>query len=135
MPRTTAELVAGLVEQDVKSVPDLTPFIATANILVTRVCGSAGYSDEEIEMIERWLAAHFYCMRDPRATYETARSVAQSLQNKVDLGLATSHYGQQAMILDTKGGLARLNSRIVKGILMPGSPLIVAGKKCDVTDN
>lgn len=106
--RTTSELVGGIIEVD--SNISLDPFITTANELVTEICVPAGYTDERLELIERFLAAHFYTLRDPRPTSEGAGSVQAAYQSKVDLGLKTSHYGQQAMILDTAGGLAELNA-------------------------
>lgn len=106
--RTTDELVAGIIEVNV-SIP-LTPFIFPANELVTEVCVPAAYTDERLELIERFLAAHFYTLRDPRTTDEKAGSVSATYQSKVDLFLSTSHYGQTAMVLDTAGGLAKLNA-------------------------
>lgn len=108
MARTTSDLVADIIEVDVDI--GLTPFISVANELVTEVCAAAGYTDERLELIERWLAAHFYTNRDPRPTREEAGPVSASYQSKLGLNLATSHYGQTAMVLDTAGGLAALNS-------------------------
>ncbi len=109
MPRTTDELVGGIIEVD--SSIDLTPFILPANELVTEFCGEAGYTDGRLELIERYLAAHFYTLRDPRTTDEKAGDIAATYQSKVDLFLSTSHYGQHAMLLDTAGGLAELNKQ------------------------
>lgn len=111
MARTTAIQVGSIIEVDASI--DLTPFISLANELVTERCADAGYSDDRLELIERWLSAHFYTNRDPRATQEKAGPVQETFQSKVDLGLFTSHYGQTAMMLDTAGGLAALNEEIV----------------------
>lgn len=108
MPRTTSEAVAGIIEVD-DSI-DLDPFILPANALVTEICAAAGTLDDvRLEMIERYLSAHFYTLRDPRSTSEQAGPVNASYQSKVDLFLCTSHYGQMAILLDTTGGLAQLN--------------------------
>lgn len=109
MPRTTSELVGGIIDVDASI--DLTPFIETANELVTEVCGDAGYDDVRLEKIERFLAAHFYTLRDPRPVLEKAGPVGATYQSKVDLFLSTSHYGQTAMVLDTAGGLKALNTQ------------------------
>jgi hypothetical protein len=106
--RTTAQLVAGIIEVD--SNIDLTPFIETASELVTEVCAIASYSVTRLELIERWLSAHFYAIRDPRTTQEKAGSVGENFESKVDLNLALTRYGQQAMMLDTAGGLLALSS-------------------------
>jgi len=111
--RTTEAAVEGIIEVDV-AIP-LAPFIEAANQLVTDVCGDAGYSTAKLELIERWLAAHFYAVRDPRATQERAGAVGVTYESKVDLNLALTRYGQQAMLLDTAGGLATLNKRVAEG--------------------
>ena len=123
MARTTKALVETIIELDPLIVPDdaaMEPFILIANELVTEVCtGDAGpdpaYTAARLELIERWLTAHFYTNRDPRRTTESAGSVSAAYQSKVDLGLDTSHYGQTAMRLDTNGGLAKLNDDMKKG--------------------
>lgn len=124
--RTTDVLVGGIVELDA-DIP-VAPFIESANILVNRVCLGAKkadgtpYYDEliaqdavELEMIERWLSAHFYCIRDPRAQFEGVSSIMTRFQTKVDLNLSVTHYGQQAMALDTSGALSDFNKDLTKG--------------------
>jgi hypothetical protein len=128
-PRTTPILVAGLI--DVASGFDLSPCIATANEIVTEVCGSSGYSDgyigSRMELIERWLAAHFYTIFDNQLATARAGTVAVSYQHKVDYGYRNSMYGQQAMLLDTKGNLAKqentvnVQRKIVLGLVWIGS--------------
>jgi hypothetical protein len=112
--RTTAALVKGIIEVDEDSIPDLDPFILTANELVTECCGSAGYTATRLELIERWLAAHFVAIRDPRLASEQA-GVSARYQHKVGLILQVTTYGQQAMTLDTAGGLAALSKRAEEG--------------------
>jgi len=113
--RTTSELVSAIIEVDI-NIP-LEPFISVANELVTELCSAAGYSVERMELIERWLSAHFYTNRDPRPTREEAGPVSASYQSKLSLNLGTSHYGQTAMMLDTAGGLAALSSSLQKRVL------------------
>ena len=115
MARTTDALVEGIIE--VESAIILTPFITAANALVTQCYTDLAedYEAAQLVIIETWLAAHFYTVRDMRAMEERAGTVSQRLQSKVDLGFATSHYGQMAMTLDWKGGLAALNEQIKKG--------------------
>lgn len=115
MARTTDELVEGIIEVD--SNIALTPFIGAANTLVTKCCTNLDkdYTDDELQQIETWLAAHFYTVREGRAFREKAGSVSEELQSKVDLGFSTSHYGQMAMTLDYQGGLAALNETTKNG--------------------
>lgn len=114
MPRTTSDAVAAIIEVDA-SIP-LAPFIETASSLVEEICAPAdiGYTSERLELIERWLSAHFYAIRDPRTTNEKAGPVAATYESKVALHLDLTRYGQQAMLLDTNGGLAELNEEMQK---------------------
>ena len=121
--RTSYAAVGGIIELDASIIPDAAsflPFITAASAFVDECCtGDAGpsvaYTDERLELIERWLSAHIYTNRDPRMVNERAGSVSGSYQSKVDLGFDTSHYGQTAMRLDTNGGLAKLNEDTKKG--------------------
>lgn len=118
--RTTSELIAEIIELD-PNITNLDPFILAASILVDRVQVAAEADDlllpatdddadreTILETIETWLGAHFYAMRDPRATHEGVGSVQETYQSKVDLGLRLSHYGQMAIALDTTGTLAAI---------------------------
>lgn len=116
--RTTDDLVGGICEVD--DGDDLTPHIASASKLVDRCCltGVTGvvldYTTEELELIERYVAAHFYCVFNPRTTQETIGPAQQQFEGKSDLRLQFTRYGQQAMLLDIHGGLAALNNGLAK---------------------
>ena len=119
--RTTDDMVGEVVEWD-EDIP-LSPFKTAANLIVNRVVvpaknadGSPYYTDEdELAIIETWLAAHFYCIRDPRTQFEGVKSIMTRFQTKVDLGLSVTHYGQQAIRLDTSGNLASFDRSLQKG--------------------
>lgn len=113
MPRTTEAAVQAIVETEDDI--SLTPFIEVANMLVTKKCLDSDYDDAQLELIERWLSAHFYAVRDLRRSSEKAGSVGESFQYKVDLNLAVTVYGQQAMVIDTDGNLAKLNKETGNG--------------------
>ena len=115
--RTTYAAVIKIIEVDVNVTSDLVPFIEVANMLVTDICTNydTAYTDAKLELIERWLTAHFYAIRDQRKDTERAGPVSESNQYKVDLNLAQTIYGQQAMLLDTEGGLGALNKKITTG--------------------
>lgn len=106
--RTTDELVQGIIEVD-SNIP-LDPFMTAANALINTIAEDSGHTEEGLTLIETWLSAHFYAMRDPRFVQEAAGDVQATYQSKVDLNLATSHYGQMAMVLDTSGLLRQLNN-------------------------
>ena len=112
--RTTTDAVRAIIEVD--DTIDLTPFIEAANALVTEVCASVEtYDNTRLELIERWLSAHVYTVREGRAVSESVKGVGQTVQSYVGPNLATSHYGQQAMMLDTAGGLANLSVMLAEG--------------------
>uniref|UniRef100_A0A6M3IVW1 Uncharacterized protein n=1 Tax=viral metagenome TaxID=1070528 RepID=A0A6M3IVW1_9ZZZZ len=113
--RTTSTLVSAIIEVDTVSVSDLSPFIAAASAMVDQACSTDDYTADQLTQIETWLSAHIYTVRDPRAETEKAGSVSVKYQSKVALNLASSHYGQTAMLLDYMGGLAALSKRIENG--------------------
>ena len=110
MPRTTEELVGGIVELD-EEVP-VDPFIDAANYLVTAVCAPHYVDNTVLERIERWLAAHFYSIRIPLAGQSTVDVLTEQFgtYQKLDLGLDLTPYGQQAKLLDVGGYLAALDN-------------------------
>lgn len=116
--RTTPTLVRG-INGEIGDDADLNPFIDAANELVTEKCTASGYSVERLEKIERWLAAHFHCVNEPRAQRERVGTITVEPQGKVDIGLDNSLYGQMAMRLDTAGNLALMNNamKTQKGLL------------------
>lgn len=120
--RTTADAVAKIIQVDA-SVTDISMFIETANNLVTRLLGTnADLDSAALELIERWLSAHFYAVFDPRVSSESVSGVSASYQHSVSLGLAVTTYGQQAMMLDTTGTLAAYNAKATgktKGAVKP----------------
>lgn len=125
--RTTAEAVAKII--DVEDEDDLDPFIEPANMLVTDVCTSSGYSDAKLEIIERWLSAHFYAILRPRNFLEQVDTLREQIESKIDLGLNVTRYGQQAMRLDTAGNLAALNNKM-KEIVVSRMSITWLGRKC-----
>ncbi len=141
--RTTTVLVEGILDGVAEGF-DLSPFIDSANEIVTERCavvfpgvteqldsagnpiyvaekGGFSYSNHRLELIERWLSAHFYAIFDPRSVMEKAGSVMQSIQSKVALGFNVTHYGQQAMRLDTQGALAVMNNAMDSYKKMPAA--------------
>lgn len=144
MARVTSAEVQKIV--DVEDDADLEPYIAVANELVTEVCEAATKSDgagglipfygaSRLKEIERWLSAHFYCVFDPRAQRERVAVITFEAQSKVDLCLDVTHYGQQAKLLDTNGGLARLDAMAKGGkglIKITGRAIWMGTKPCEL---
>lgn len=127
--RTTSLAVSKIIEVDATvNDGDISSFIETANALVTDVCVPLGYDDTRLELIERWLSAHFYSVRDARTKSETVGPISNSFEGQSGMYIAHTRYGQQAMMLDSKGGLAALNrlpeqaSRLKVGVSYIGTP-------------
>ena len=89
--------------------------IETAAALVDEVCVPSGYTNERLELIERWLSAHFFTITAPRAASESAGPVSTSYLASVGKYLSGSTFGQQALALDTAGGLAALSKAAETG--------------------
>ena len=109
-------MVEGIIK--VRTGVDLTPFMDTANHLVTQCCTelAADYTAGQLELIERWLAAHCYAQKEKQIEAEKADVVSRKFATKVELGFDNTYHGQTAMRLDFYGGLARLNDEIKKGL-------------------
>ncbi len=112
MSRTTQDQVKKIIEYDAKSVPDVLPFIEVANFLVSTHCEPEGASEIELELVERWLSAHFYHLRIMEVASESAGPVSQTNQYKVDLGFQVTRYGQQAIRIDSSGKLKQLDAKL-----------------------
>lgn len=117
--RTNEDAVKGILNDDYGpkrdgTLPDLTPYIASASAVVTRVAACAvdrgvTLSSAEKELIERWLAAHLYTKSDP--TY-SSRSTAGASGSFVRNSECPEPYKDGALSVDPSGCLnALLNNR------------------------
>ena len=111
--RTTEAEVGKIIDLD-PDITDLDPFILAANELVTELCEDY-YEAVRLTMIETWLAAHFYAIRDPRATSEGVGPMNTAFQGQTTMALSATTFGQQAMALDTLGKLSVLNRNVNQG--------------------
>lgn len=100
---------------DVRAICDLDadlnvePFILVASALVDAHLASVGLSATMLTEIERWLAAHFACVYDPRLTeMGTGPDRVRYEGGATGEGLKSTRYGQQAVALDSSGTLRRL---------------------------
>lgn len=113
--RVTDAEVREIIEIDASL--NIDAFITAANLLVTQVCTDSSLSVALLKEIERWVAAHFVAIREPKALSRKAGPFSETSMSKVGLGLKVTHWGQQAMILDTSGALAAASeSRIAADI-------------------
>ncbi|WP_408954736.1 hypothetical protein [Natroniella sp. ANB-PHB2] len=90
----------------------LDAFIKTANIQVNKHLIDKGLSEEELEEIEKWLAAHFASVAAPRVKEKRIMENQYKYEGPMmDKGLDGSMYGQTAKVLDHTGILAKLGAK------------------------
>jgi hypothetical protein len=88
------------------------PFIETASVYVDTYLTGSGTPEPVLREIERYLAAHFACCADPRATDIGDGDTRVRLQRGQDgTGFASTQYGQAALALDGTGTLRALGTR------------------------
>jgi hypothetical protein len=115
MARTTTAAVQGILGSDYDSrrSPDLSPRIETAATLVDDIVAKAvelgiPLTDARLEVIERWLAAHLYCVTDRPYKSRSAGGASGTFDGNTDKGLDATLYGQTAKVLDTTGFLSSI---------------------------
>ena len=89
-----------------------TNFVKTANHLVDTHLLGKGLNDETLRQIELYLAAHFLTVAEEGgAIMRDAYGDASTLYaNVYSAGLSMTRFGQQAMLFDTSGTLAKLTT-------------------------
>jgi len=115
--------MARIIDADVQEIldtdHDTTPFITAANVLMNKLLAtpiaSGDLSAEQLVEIERWLAAHFACMMDPRENEVWADRARAVFEGKSGMGLDFTRYGQQVKFLDTSGILAAWDKQSSQG--------------------
>jgi hypothetical protein len=120
MPRTTPENVRTVIDVPVAEPLALDAFISTASEIVTTVCLPSQitnpliYTNERLELIERWLSAHCYAINRRRSAQEQVAGAAGQTLDPVPtkLHLNSTHYGQMAIALDTDGNLAAYSNAL-----------------------
>ena len=111
MPRVTGAEVKEIIDTTLTEV-QIAPFITAANLTITDMLGaSTVLSSDQLKEIERWLAAHFVAIRDPRISREKTEEAEATYHGKSDMGLDHTPYGQQVKMLDTTGTLTNLGKR------------------------
>jgi len=116
MARTTSDNVKGilLTNYDTAASPSLTPFIDTASAMVDALVTKASSRSLTInatllEIIERWLSAHYYAHADQLLTSKSTAGASGSFQGQSGMGLDSTQYGQAAKRLDPTGILAGMD--------------------------
>lgn len=115
--RTSVGAVALIVKANIaiagNDLSGLAPFVELANNMVTRLCTASSYDDATLELIERWLSAHFYAVRDKtiQRAAQSAGETSDTFDLQLVVGLGSTMYGAQVMIIDSAGNLAAADRR------------------------
>lgn len=126
MSYTTPSAVQSILGRHYDRSTDLTPFIETAARITQRVASKdagAELTSVDLELIERWLAAHFYAQADPILQSTSVGKSGGVFEGKTDMGLKNTRYGLQALALDASGYLTKISNGVVKvGMKWLGKP-------------
>lgn len=89
---------------------DTTPFIDTADLIVSEDLASTTLTDARKKQIELYLAAHFVAITEEKGNLTRSRKgdSEEEYQMEIGSGLLSTRYGQQAINLDTSGTLRTL---------------------------
>lgn len=124
MARTTTKAVEGVLaagkDYDTKIRPSLIPYIDAASSMVDDVvdCASAKgvvLSAAKKEIMERWLAAHFYAISDKPYASKSTEGASASFHGQTGMYGEATLYGQTAMRLDPSNCLAAILGGKVAG--------------------
>jgi hypothetical protein len=108
----------GVLPKDVSDIietkRDCTPFLLDANVLVTEILGAAGLTQSRLDLITKYVAAHFVCLAEENGGLLSEKSGSSenrymgvpTTYKSVTRGLNITRYGQQALAMDTSGLLA-----------------------------
>lgn len=106
--RTSTEKVKEIMDTDIE---DMTAFIKAANLIVSEKLVGQGLSADYLEEIERWLAAHLACARDPREKSSKTGDASATYTGNFGEGLKSTPYGQQVLLLDSTGIMAKIGKK------------------------
>lgn len=120
--RTTSDAVISILrlgseggDYDDANDPSLIPYIESAASVVDDVVTNATakgvtLSAAKRELIERWLAAHMYCLSDQTYAREKTGDAEGLAHGQTGMFLESTRYGQNALMLDPSGCLRELSN-------------------------
>lgn len=118
--RTTPAKVIAILGRNFDAVADtdLSRFIDTSSSLVDYVSDNDPdglMTATRLEVVERWLAAHFYAHSDQLYQAKNTQSAGATFQGQTAMVLQSTQYGQTAMLLDLTNTLAKRNQEALTG--------------------
>lgn len=137
--RTTIKLVREVLDDNYNGKTGLQQFIDAATVVIDRVATCAidkgkTLTAAELELIERWLAAHFYTRIDTTYASRSVGGASGSFHGQTGTHLDASFYGQTAANLDYSGCLIAIIKRQVAQGFWGGTCPDVAQSSCCETD-
>lgn len=105
--RTTSNKVTELVPSDM----DVASFIEAASLIVDEELVNQGLTEARLELIERYLAAHFLTLTEERGGLikSSAGLASDTYADIYGKGFHSTRFGQQAVAFDTSGSLSKLS--------------------------
>jgi len=116
--RVSASQVKEIIDTTLNDGIILGNMIDTAHLYTNTHLSSAGHTDDILEKIELYLAAHFVAITEEGGALESQKmgdATDEWETSHLGSGLASTRYGQTAVMLDTTGILANVGA--VKGTL------------------
>lgn len=116
MAYTNTTAVAKILGDDYDGATDLQQYIDSADVIVLRVNTLARQrrftlSTTELEIIERWLAAHCYVQMDQTYASKNTEGASMSAHGQTAKGIEGSKYGLFAINADVSGMLKAIANR------------------------
>lgn len=95
---------------------DLLIFMQSANTIVDDFLSTSSLSTGSLKLIETYIAAHLYTVTEERGSLasETIGDATEKYHNTYKAGFGSTRFGQQAIVLDTTGTLARESAKAEK---------------------
>lgn len=101
-------------------------FIEAADLLITEELATSGLSEARLKLIEVYIASHFAVQSFESGGHSLVRTgEGEERYRTIDqkaLGLSSSRYGQQAIMLDTTGRLGAISTSAMKAEFRVVSP-------------
>lgn len=123
------EVMAPGHEYDLQTNPSLVPFMDAAQVLVNRVAAlalrrqSGGYDAAVLEVLERYLTAHFYLTSDKAYANKSDGGASASFMQQTGKRLEQTPHGQTALNLDYLGILNGIqNNARARGFSLSNCP-------------
>ena len=108
--KTTVDEVKKIIETDLED-DDVTSYIESTYAFLDNVLSTKLTDGALLTRIHQWVTAHFLAStREQQLSSAEAGSAKAKFQGMTGMRLESTHYGQNAMVMDTTGTLTDLNT-------------------------